>query len=260
MVKTLGVGVLSARNSDETGEPQFRAVHGRRYTSKIPTDQIEFFSESLYEFTVKTQPSKKDRSKQVFFNIPDMGKISLSKSNGTVVVDTNRKDPFNAIKTYIGEPLYRSLMNNKMQTMVGVHIPKIAIENKSQTIRTSFNFPGTDVPITYTASKHTNYVDFTLNIKMPNTLHEKLLNTPRVLPSLIGSHSYRRKRVPDQVILDFAMKNGSIMTKDAHHFNLKRKSLGYRLNRLTRLGEFIKVGQSPATYYPTKESSRLDSG
>ena len=231
---------------DDSNEPQYKATHAFRYTSKIPADDVGLFCESLKEWEVKVEYSPKDRAQQVTFRIPDIGHIAVSKSSGTIVVDTKFKDPYTRLRPIIGKPLFDSLIMNKMQSAVGIHIPKIILSKIPQTITTQIEvLPGILAPFTVTVRDTLKYIDVHTHHKIP-----KYFLTPGVLPNKIKNKKHHKRRIKTEAILQYARKKGFIMVNDAKELGIRKSSLRYHLNKLVDKGLLIKKGNNPITYFP----------
>src|SRR3989338_3672572 len=83
-----------------------KSKHGFKFVSRIPLEDVELLHESWIEYARKKVPSEKDRAKNITYDLPRIGPVTLSHSSGTITVDNN--DDEEGIKRLFKPELNRS--------------------------------------------------------------------------------------------------------------------------------------------------------
>ena len=91
-----------------------RAKHGYRFISKIPKENAEILHEIWIEHANKRKPGRKDRAKNIRYNIKEIGTVVLSLANGSITMDTdlNEEELKKVIKNHLGKEGFKIFCDN----------------------------------------------------------------------------------------------------------------------------------------------------
>ena len=219
-------------------KPTYRALHAYRYSTKIPQTEVQFFSERLEQYQIKSEPNTNDRAKNKLYDIPWLGKLQISQTTGKITIYTHEPQTINRLEKHIGKPLYKEIQTNLLINSIGIHIPTTQIK-QGQTITTDQNTPLGKATITTTLGIHRGYVDLHQHYKIPSPY-----------PDEIVEKKASKRRVSDAEILRYAIKYGQVTPNDYAFFSLAPKSLYPRLSRMATKGLLYRVGGKGIVYMP----------
>ncbi|MBI2005152.1 MAG: hypothetical protein HYS80_00105 [Candidatus Aenigmarchaeota archaeon] len=218
-----------------------RSKHGFKFISKIPSDNLPILHESWQEYADKVDPNENDRAKNITYDLPQIGKVTVSHTTGTITIDTNKsqKELLKTIRKYVGGRQYESFESNLVCKEAGAHFRKFHgtvgyILNVKQ--------PG-KIPIFLSARGCNSYAD--IHIKIPWKMADiedfsKKDYTPTSTPI--------RKYTLDTDILDLVKKRDVVRTKDCSAVNLSESAFYRRLEKLRIQGKLTRTNRYPALY------------
>lgn len=219
----------------------YKSKHGFVYRSRIDKDAADLLRESWEEYSTKYNPGEKDRAKNVSFDIPCLGRVCLSLTSGSVMINSDKDENFlkEFLVKHLGPSSYESFVSNLKCLECGVHFGKfhgtVGINLKVDR--------GGNIPIWISVRGCKEYSD--VHLKIPYSMASfKTIRKGLATPSSTA----KRKYLSDTTIVDFIQKNKSVMISDATTLGVDKSAFYRRLKKLVWLGKLIKVGRRPALY------------
>lgn len=224
----------------QNNQPRFRAIHGLVYASKV--SDVDNFYGGLYENLMNDSSGAKDRAQTATFQVPQLGKVVLSKTNGAVTVYTDDKQQLSKLESKIGKVNWEELQRNLICRSIGIHAPRITLE-VNQTISTIIPTEIGETRITVTYTRDRKYDDTHIHIRTP-----PLGDTPNGNGEEEAEIPKKRKRISDIELIEYAKRNTYISSKNAEEFGLTSKGLSKRLLKLCQDGRLERIEVHPAIY------------
>jgi hypothetical protein len=218
-----------------------RSKHGFKLISSIPKDYVQILHESWIEFANKRHPNEKDRAGNITYSIDGLGKVTLSHSSGSIVIDTNYDEMYvkETMKKWLSMEAYKIFELNLRDEELGLHFKKY-----HGTVGFNLNVkePG-KYPIWVSCRVCNGYFD--VHIKVPS---KKVSIEGLPKNGYIPTSNPKRKYVSDIDVLNLVGKNGVVNPKYGYALNLSESQFYRRLEKLRTMKKVKKTSRYPALY------------
>ena len=237
-----------------------RSKHGFRHISRLPEDATIILCEAWVEYATKSKPSPQDRAKNVSYDIPAIGKVTISQAAGTMVIESYKdwSEIERTLKKWLPKEAFEYLMAHARTPLTGSHFTKYH--------GTTYHDLKVDKPgiyrIFFSGRLCNNYIDihggvYSKNASFVPPVRDRGLNgilkvtytAPKdALRRLPPTRPPNRKNLSDITILEFVKLRVSVTTGDAKHIDLSKTAFYRRLEKLVQNEQLMKTPGKPAVY------------
>ena len=221
-----------------------KVKHGYRYVSMISKEKADLLREEWSVYAVSSA-NEKDRAENITYEFQEVGKITISHSNGAMTIFTNCNTD------NIEEFMDKWLTDNDKQvfkenircTEFGVHSPKshvtlpIMIETKE----------ALEFPVWISMRRCNNYTD--IHVKMVTDKADIKFPSNKEVGSSNASSRPKRHYYSDKEILDFVKRKGSVKTSDCKELGIDKSTFYRRLEKISKKHQEVeRTSVYPAIY------------
>jgi hypothetical protein len=140
-----------------------KTKHGFNFVSRIPVERIETLCNKIKKYLV-SGPKRKDRAKNVIYKVPEMGKIIISKTRGTVTIYTdNETFMYGFFKKILCKNAFKIFKENINCKHLGLHSGKLFWSGNA----VLHVYKQSDIVIRLYTSICSHYTDFHIQLRVP---------------------------------------------------------------------------------------------